>query len=148
MTKPKFRAWFTIGEEMIATSDILAIDFENNELLAQEVYFEKGLAVERDENRYHFDEIKLMQSTGRKDISENEIFAGDILKITDKDKNKGSWLEIVSYDEEKAMFVIEEINKYHKFLPTPLYDLFDTDLFIVEIAGNIYEQPELVGDKQ
>jgi uncharacterized phage protein (TIGR01671 family) len=148
MTKPKFRAWFTIGEEMIATSDILAIDFENNELLTQEVYFERGLAVERDENRYHFDEIKLMQSTGRKDTSENEIFAGDILKVTDKHEGKDGWLEVVSYSEEKAMFVTDEVNKNFKAPAAPLYSLFDTDLFIVEIVGNIYEQPELVGNKQ
>lgn len=147
MTKPKFRVWFTIGEEMIATSDILAIDFENNELLTQEVYFERGLAVERDENRYHFDEIKLMQSTGRKDTSENEIFAGDILKVTDKHEGKDGWLEVVSYSEEKAMFVTEQVSKHHKFPTTPLYDLFNTELFIVEIVGNIYENSELVGDK-
>lgn len=148
MTKPKFRAWFTIGEEMIAASDILAIDFENNELLAQEVYFERGLAVERDENRYCFDEIELMQSTGRKDISENEIFAGDILKVTDKNEGKDSWFEVVSYNEEKAMFVTDEVNKKSNVPAAPLYSLFDTDLFIVEIVGNIYKNSELVGDKQ
>lgn len=148
MKKPKFRAWFTAGEEMIVASDILAIDFENNELLAQEVYFEKGLAVERDENRYHFDEIELMQSTGRKDTSENEIFAGDILKVTDKNEGKDGWFEVVSYNEEKAMFVTDEINKNFKVPAAPLYSLFDTGLFIVEIVGNIYENSELVGDKQ
>lgn len=148
MTKPKFRAWFTIGEEMIAASDILAIDFENNELLAQEVYFERGLAVERDENRYCFDEIELMQSTRRKDISENEIFAGDILKVTDKNEGKDSWFEVVSYNEEKAMFVTDEVNRNSNVPAAPLYSLFDTDLFIVEIVGNIYENSELVGDKQ
>ena len=147
MTKPKFRAWFTIGEEMIVASDILAIDFENNELLAQEVYFEKGLAVERDENRYRFDEIELMQSTGRKDTNENEIFAGDILKVTDKHEGKDSWLEVVSYSEEKAMFVTDEVNKNFKAPAAPLYSLFDTDLFIVEVIGNIYENPSLVVTK-
>lgn len=98
-------------------------------------------------NFMSFDEIELMQSTKRKDKNDKEIFAGDILKITDKVKNKGSWLEIVSYDEEKAMFVIEEVNKYHKFLPTPLYDLFDTDLFVIEVIGNIYENADLVGGR-
>ena len=34
------------------------------------------------------------------------------------------------------------------FTAAPLYSLFDTDLFIVEIVGNIYENSELVGDKQ
>ena len=138
MANLKYRAW---DKELQTMLDVSLIDFKKRVLVGEHWRFGET-------NFMSFDEIELMQSTGRKDISENEIFAGDILKITDKDKNKGSWLEIVSYDEEKAMFVIEEVNKYHKFLPTPLYDLFDTDLFIVEIAGNIYEQPELVGDKQ
>ena len=145
MAKPTYRAWFVTGEEMLESDDILTIDFESNEVIAQEIYSERGLAVERDIHHHHFDDIILMQSAKRKDKNDKEIFAGDILKITDKVKNKGSWLEIVSYDEEKAMFVIEEVNKYHKFLPTPLYDLFDTDLFIVEIIGNIYENADLVG---
>lgn len=95
-----------------------------------------------------FDEIELMQSAGRKDTSENEIFAGDILKVIDKNEGKDSWFEVVSYSEEKAMFVTDEINKNFKVPAAPLYSLFDTDLFIVEIVGNIYENSELVGDKQ
>lgn len=138
MAELKYRAWDKKLQMML---DIFLIDFKKRVLVGEHWKFGET-------NFMSFDEIDLMQSTGRKDASENEIFAGDILKITDKVKNKGSWLEIVSYDEEKAMFVIEEVNKYHKFLPTPLYDLFDTDLFIVEIVGNIYEQPELVGNKQ
>ena len=69
------------------------------------------------------------------------------MKVTDKVENKESWLEVVSYSEEKAMFVTDEVNKNFKTPVAPLYSLFDTDLFIVEIVGNIYEQPGLVGDK-
>lgn len=147
MEKPTYRAWFATGEEMLESDDILTIDFESNEVIAQEIYSERGLAVERDIHHHHFDDIILMQSAKRKDKNDKEIFAGDILKVTDKHGSKESWLEVVSYNEEKAMFVTEEVNKHHKFPTTPLYDLFNTDLFIVEIVGNIYEQPELVGDK-
>ena len=88
-----------------------------------------------------------MQSAKRKDKNDKEIFAGDILKVTNKCAFNDSWFEVVSYNEEKAMFVTEQVSKHHKFPTTPLYDLFNTDLFIVEIVGNIYENSDLVGDK-
>lgn len=147
MAKPTYRAWFITGEEMLESDDILTIDFESNEVIAQEIYSERGLAVERDIHHHHFDDIILMQSAKRKDKNDKEIFAGDILKVTNKCAFNDSWFEVVSYNEEKAMFVTEQVSKYHKFPTTPLYDLFNTDLFIVEIVGNIYENSELVGDK-
>ena len=145
---PKFRAWIKTEKRMIETDDLLDIDYENEVVMTQRVYFENGLPDDRDLDNFVFDEIKLMQSTGRKDTSENEIFAGDILKVTDKNEGKDSWFEVVSYNEEKAMFVTDEVNKNSNIPATPLYSLFDTDLFIVEIVGNIYENSELVGDKQ
>lgn len=147
MAKPTYRAWFATGEEMLESDDILTIDFESNEVIAQEIYSERGLAVERDIHHHHFDDIILMQSAKRKDKNDKEIFAGDILKVTDKHESNNSWLEVVSYSEEKAMFVTNEVNKNFKSSAAPLYSLFDTDLFIVEIIGNIYENADLVGDK-
>lgn len=147
MEKPTYRAWFATGEEMLESDDILTIDFESNEVIAQEIYSERGLAVERDIHHHHFDDIILMQSAKRKDKNNKEIFAGDILKVTNKCAFNDSWFEVVSYNEEKAMFVTEEVNKHHRFPTTPLYDLFNTDLFVIEVIGNIYENADLVGDK-
>lgn len=79
----------------------------------------------------------LMQSTGLRDKNGKEIFEGDILKVT----NLSSWLEVVSFNKDKAMFVSKEIER--EIEETPLYDLFNTDIFEIEIIGNIYTNPEL-----
>ena len=84
-----------------------------------------------------------MQSSGLKDKNGKEIFAGDILKVT----NKEHWFEIVFYNEEKAMFVTKEIRKGFNVPESPLYNLFDTSLFAIEVVGNIYENPELLKAK-
>lgn len=121
---PKFRAWdgsslsrmYSPLEVMVGDSDIWIVDedSEGNEWIVN-------------------NDLVLMQSTGLTDSAEKEIFEGDILKVND-------WLEVVSFGEEKAMFVSKEIG----FPETPLYDLFNTDIFGVKIIGNIYENPELV----
>jgi hypothetical protein len=48
MTIPKFRAWLKDEQRMIESYDTLAIDYENEEIVTQKIYFERGLAIERD----------------------------------------------------------------------------------------------------
>lgn len=132
---PRFRAWDKIHKTMYEADDIMYIDFEEKEICVKTLFFEKA-------SRYDFDDIVLMQSTGFKDKNGKEIFEGDILKVT----NLSSWLEVVSFNEDKAMFVSKETKR--KVEETPLYDLFNTDIFEVEIIGNIYTNPELAEVEQ
>lgn len=134
---PNFRAWSKQERRLILSEDILAIDYENEEICVQTIYFEQGLPDSRDLDYYDFDDIVLMQSTGMRDKNDREIFEGDILKVT----NLSSWLEVVSFNENKAMFVSKETKR--EVEETPLYDLFNTDIFEVEIIGSIYTNPEL-----
>lgn len=126
---PKFRAWMKQYEKM--DNDIGEMYFEDGEFkyIGDDVHY-KRLP----------EHVILMQSTGLKDKKGKEIFEGDILIVTDDH----SWLEVVSYSKEKAMFVTEEINRKFKIPKTPLYDLFDTSIFDFEIIGNIYENKELL----
>ena len=137
MENLKYRAWDKEFKEMVVVNALVL-----DEQVIKATY-KNGNVVKEDMKCYD-----IIQSTGRKDKNSQEIFAGDILKVTDKHEGKDSWLEVVSYSEEKAMFITDKINRDFKTSAAPLYSLFDTELFIVEIVGNIYENSELVGDKQ
>lgn len=123
---PRFRAWDKEFKEMVQV-DALVFD----EQIIKATY-KNGNVVKEDLKNYI-----LMQSTGLKDKNGKEIFEGDVLKVT----NLASWLEVVSFNENKAMFVSKETKR--KIEETPLYDLFNTDIFEVEIIGNIHTNPEL-----
>lgn len=123
---PKYRAWDKEYKEMVQV-DALVFD----EQIIKATY-KNGNVVKEDLKNY-----VLMQSTGLRDKNGKEIFEGDILKVT----NLSIWLEVVSFNKNKAMFVSKEVKR--KVEETPLYDLFNTDIFEVEIIGNIHTNPEL-----
>lgn len=127
---PRFQVWNEATKEVHEADDIITIDFEEKQICVKTLFFGKV-------SYYDFDDIVLMQSTGLRDKNGKEIFEGDILKVT----NLSSWLEVVSFNNNKAMFVSKEIKR--EIEESPLYDLFNTDIFEVEIIGNIYENPEL-----
>lgn len=128
----RFREWHNTWEEMC---EVKRIRFDDEGNVTTVLFIGKDLVVNA-----KIDEIELMQSTGLFDENDKEIFDGDILKV--KIMSGQSWLETVRYNDEKAMFVSKEVKR--KVLESPLYDLFITDLFEVEVIGNIYENPELV----
>lgn len=127
---PRYRAWLKEDKEMI---DVEEMDFYNGEF----DFIGDGITWMCKSN-----DCVLMQSTGLRDKNGKEIFEGDILKVT----NLSSWLEVVSFNKDKAMFVSKETER--KVEETPLYDLFNTDIFEIEIIGNIHTNSELAEVEQ
>lgn len=84
---PRFRAWDKEYKEMVQV-DALVFD----EQIIKATY-KNGNVVKEDLKNY-----VLMQSTGLRDKNGKEIFEGDILKVT----NLSSWLEVVSFNNNKA----------------------------------------------
>lgn len=128
---PKYRAWLKQYNVMVDDVSDLTF-FEGN------LKFIGRRTVGGVSFQYSIEEIELMQSTGLFDKNGKEVFEGDILEVTDKH----SWLEVVSYSQEKAMFVTEEINREFKVPESPLYDLLDSTFLKFKVIGNIYEDPE------
>ncbi|VQE49656.1 phage protein [Streptococcus pneumoniae] len=131
---PKFRVWVKIGKRMVFSDDILAIDYENKEIVTQQVYFENGLPDDRDIYCYDFDEIELMQSTGLKDKNGKEVFVGDIIKCT-----RGCLHEVYIEKEYGGTYFGGMPAVYLKDLREG-YAWTENE----EIIGNIYENPELL----
>ncbi|VJV10733.1 phage protein [Streptococcus pneumoniae] len=131
---PKFRVWVKIGKRMVFSDDILAIDYENKEIVTQQVYFENGLPDDRDIYCYDFDEIELMQSTGLKDKNGKDVFIGDIVKCT-----RGCLHEVYLEKEYGGTFIGGMPSIYLKGLLSGYAWTEDE-----EIIGNVYENPELL----
>lgn len=127
----KFRAWLKEENKMIEPSDILSISFKLCEMTPNYLHgFEK--------EKYDFYDLELMQSTGLKDKNGKEIFEGDILAI---ETDEGILNVNIFWDSKHALFMFE-LKKYNE--EDLLAELVEDNTYPFEIAGNIYENPELL----
>ena len=133
--KPKFRAWVKTEKRMIETDDLLDIDYENEVVMTQRVYFyfENGLPDGRDLDNFVFDEIELIQSTDMVDRDGKIIFEGDIVKMAKDVYSEPTYYEVVRH--YGGAYRLE--SKQHG---CELW-LRHTDC---EIVGNVYENKELL----
>lgn len=123
---PKFRVWLTDIDQMLRV---------------------KALVFEKDKTRcvcgYSFDfyledeNATIMQSTGLKDRNSVEIFEGDIVKMSKDVYSEPTYYEVVRH--RGGAYRLE--SKQH-----------GCELWLryadCEVVGNIYENPELLEDKE
>ena len=143
--KPKFRVWIKTEKRMIKTGDLLDIDYENEVVTTQRVYFyfDNGLPDGRDLDNFVFEEIELMQSTGLFDKNDKEIFEGDIIEWSYWDEFEDSGTAKIIFD--KGMFKLLDV-RTEKSVWDNLFDCIEN--CNVFLQGNIYENPELLEDKE
>lgn len=123
---PRYRAWDKDFKTMYEADDIMYIDFEEKQICVKTLFFERA-------SRYDFNDIVLMQSTGLKDKNGKGIFEGDVVKMAKNIYSEPTYYEVVRH--RGGAYRLE--SKQHG---CELW-LRHTDC---EIAGNIYENPELL----
>lgn len=121
---PKYRAWDSAKKEMF--KDTFAIT-ESGQVVVVE---QESVASSPD---YVFvDHLVIMQSTGLKDKNGKEIFEGDVVKCN------GLLGTIESF---KAMWICSFV-KYNNYQKVGFFAQE------IEVVGNVYENPELLEDKE
>lgn len=122
---PRYRAWHC---ELGAMMSIKNMWFQNNMLEELEL----NNAAANDYITAYPDEVELMQSTGLTDKDGKEIFEGDVVKMAKNVYSEPTYYEVVRH--RGGAYRLES-----KQYGCELW-LRHTDC---EIAGNIYENPEL-----
>lgn len=126
---PRFRAWHKTWEEL---GGVRRIRFDDEEDVCTVLFRGKTLGTNTP-----IDEIELMQSTGLHDKNGKEIFENDIVKVAKDVYSEPTYYEIVRH--RGGAYRLE--SKQHG---CELW-LRHTDC---EVVGNIYENPELLEDKE
>ncbi|OFK05347.1 hypothetical protein HMPREF2837_07725 [Streptococcus sp. HMSC071D03] len=128
---PKFRAWMKSPKWMC---DVTNISFDSKLVdICQQGDIERSTEIS-----VEFDEIELMQSTGLKDKNGKEVFIGDIVKCT-----RGCSHEVYLEKEYGGTFIGGMPAIYLKGLLSGYAWTEDE-----EIIGNVYENKELLEDKE
>lgn len=131
---PKFRAWMKSLKWMC---DVTNISFDSKLVdICQQGDTERCTEIS-----VELDEIDLMQSTGLKDKNGQEIFEGDVVRqVRTQPTIENETITGVVTMLEGAWLIVND----NEQLASDLWSETDEN----EIIGNIYENPELLEDKE
>ena len=129
---PKYRAWDKTRNEMNYKVMVGNCDTDDENWTCPIIW------IEEKKDWLHFDDYdSIMQSTGLKDKNGKEIFEGDIVKMAKDVYSEPTYYEVVRH--RGGAYRLE--SKQHG---CELW-LRHTDC---EVVGNVYENPELLEDKE
>lgn len=159
--KPRFRAWDVLAEKMI--DEILMISFVRKEIIGKFSDGSTSVPLKFEDER-NGEDVILMQSTGLKDKNGKEIFEGDILKFNDEWNEychegyvDGSvegvnYVEVVKgeacFEFGKTRYPESSLFIYMEDEHLSFAELVKDKDFGFEIVGNVYENLELLEDKE
>lgn len=128
---PKFRAWDSVKKEMF--KDTFAIT-ESGQVVVVEQEF-----VTSTPDYVFVDHLIVMQSTGLHDKNGKEIFEGDVVRMRNpRDRRQIGKFQVVRVANSPMLGLLD------KKLTTEIFNLYEHMRNYYEIAGNIYENPELL----
>lgn len=131
----KFRAWHKTWEEM---GKVKRIRFDDEGNIT--TIFVRG---KTSGSNAYFKDVELMQSTGLHDKNGKEIFEGDVVKRYRCPFFKAKWeYQIETVLKEKASLLLGR--EYGKNFGTIPFDSPFAKSELLEVIGNIYENPELL----
>ena len=128
---PKFRVWLP-DPDVERMLRVKALVFEHDKTrcvcgYAYDFYLEDEDAI-------------LMQSTGLFDKNGKEIFEGDVVRMRNpRDRRQIGKFQVVRVANSPMLGLLD------KKLTTEIFNLYEHMRNYYEIAGNIYENPELLG---
>ena len=127
MREIKFRAWLKEKKEMI--------DNARPDFFCKQLHYLCGnSAGGQDVLGVSTEDIELMQYTGLKDKNNEEIYEGDIVTLHN---NKYK----VIFNTEEARFVLRD-DEFEMNIP-----FTNNNNERMEVLGNVYENPELLGEQ-
>lgn len=124
----KFRAWDKVFKEMVQVN-ALVLDEQ-----VVKVTYKNGNVAKDDMKEY-----ELMQSTGLKDKNGKEIFEGDIVDYKGREA-------VVKWHGSYASFIYRFVDGLQERVSE--WDPLFLACYHFEVIGNIYENPELLEDKE
>lgn len=140
---PKYRVWDRLRKEMNYKVMVGNCDLSDENWTCPIIW------IEEEKKWLHFDDDYecIMQSTGLKDKNGKEIFEGDIVKRYRSPFFKAKWeYQIETVIKEKASLLLgREFGKNFWTIP---FDSPFAESVLLEVIGNIYENPELLEDEE